>query len=74
MAKPIDAERKSSTYSDEKVNVDEKAESVNSVPGEVYADIRDIDLDEDGKERPIGTFHGHYMRLKSTNMQSSHRY
>ncbi|KJA26691.1 hypothetical protein HYPSUDRAFT_132645 [Hypholoma sublateritium FD-334 SS-4] len=55
MAKSVDVERKSSTYSDEKVNVNEKTESVNSAPGEVYADVRDIDLDEDGKERPIVT-------------------
>ena len=65
MAKSVDVERKSSTYSDEKVNVNEKAESVNSIPGEVYADVRDIDLDEDGKERPIGMLHGFIGNLYS---------
>ena len=74
MAKSVDVERKSSTYSDEKVNVNEKTESVNSAPGEVYADVRDIDLDEDGKERPIGMSHSHYIRVKSPYLQSSHRY
>lgn len=47
-------ERKSSSL-DEKF--DEKADSasvVRSVQGNVYDDVRDIDLGEDGKERPIG--------------------
>jgi hypothetical protein len=30
------------------------------VDGDVYADVRAIDLDEDGNERPIGTSSRHY--------------
>lgn len=45
----------SSSFSDE--NFDEKrgaGEDTPSVDGDVYNDTRAIDLDKDGKERPIG--------------------
>ncbi|KAJ3513897.1 hypothetical protein NLJ89_g2699 [Agrocybe chaxingu] len=54
---PRDPERKSSTYSDEKDSkYNEKVDVANPLTGgEVYDDIRIIDLDETGKERPIVT-------------------
>lgn len=60
---PHDAEHSKSSSIDEKLN--EKSDSasvVQSVHGDVYDDIRDIDIGEDGKERPIG------MSLFSTSM------
>lgn len=44
------------SYSDEK-HLDEKATAplTDEVVGDVYDDVRIIDLGEDGKERPIGT-------------------
>ena len=60
-ALPKDVERKSSNYSDEKVSSEqhpsEKVEVAEELTGEVYDDVRAIDLDEDGKERPIGRRH-----------------
>jgi hypothetical protein len=47
-----------SLHSDEKF--DEKHDAVEvaePILGDVYDDIRAIDLGEDGKERPIGTWH-----------------
>ena len=52
---PRDAEHSKSSSIDEKLN--EKSDSasvVQSVHGDVYDDVRDIDIGEDGKERPIG--------------------
>ncbi|KAH6893967.1 peptide transporter MTD1 [Coprinopsis sp. MPI-PUGE-AT-0042] len=53
-----DPELKPVSYSDEKL--DEKrsqdgVETAESLKGDVYEDIRDIDLDENGRERPIET-------------------
>ncbi|KAF9039845.1 peptide transporter MTD1 [Panaeolus papilionaceus] len=48
-----DAERRSS-YSNEKLEKDSR-EVAESIQGEVYDDVRIIDLDENGKERPIVT-------------------
>ncbi|KAI0071867.1 peptide transporter MTD1 [Panus rudis PR-1116 ss-1] len=53
---PRDVERTKSSSLDEKYG--EKTDSVsvvNHVTGDVYDDVRDIDLGEDGKERPIET-------------------
>lgn len=54
------------SYSDEKL--DEKrsqdgVETVESIKGDVYEDIRDIDLDENGRERPIGILFQSWDRL-----------
>jgi hypothetical protein len=53
----VDPEVTRASYSDEKL--DEKRshdgiETAESVKGDVYEDIREIDLDENGRERPIG--------------------
>ncbi|KAK7680237.1 hypothetical protein QCA50_016746 [Cerrena zonata] len=53
---PRDADNSKSSSIDEKLN--EKSDSasvVDSVHGDVYDDVRDIDIGEDGKERPIET-------------------
>lgn len=55
-----DVERTPSTPSlgDEKYDEKNEKSSIQiaePVVGEVYDDVRTIDLDEDGKERPIGT-------------------
>ena len=52
--RPIDekVETKAS-YSDEKLD-DGKVDVAESIKGDVYDDGREIDLDETGKERPIG--------------------
>ena len=52
---PSDSEPKPS-YSDEKLDekVNDKVDVAQDFQGEVYDDIRAIDLDETGKERPIG--------------------
>lgn len=41
------------SYSDEKLD-DGKVDVAESIKGDVYDDGREIDLDETGKERPIG--------------------
>jgi len=58
-ARTADAESKS--FSDEKHSTSgkekvDKAESFREI-GEVYDDVRIIDLGEDGRERPIGEMH-----------------
>jgi len=52
---PSDSERKPS-YSDEKLDekVNERVDVAQDFQGEIYDNIRAIDLDETGKERPIG--------------------
>lgn len=51
--------RTSASFSSDEKQHDEKGhdaniEVISEVPGEVYDDLRDIDLGEDGKEKPIG--------------------
>ncbi|KAJ2929286.1 hypothetical protein H1R20_g7797, partial [Candolleomyces eurysporus] len=53
---PAEARRDSKvSYSDEKLDEKKEVEIAESVRGGVYEDVREIDLDETGKERPIET-------------------
>lgn len=61
-----DAEQKRS-FNDEKH--DRKSDSIEiaeSLKGDVYDDLRIIDMDENGKERPIGMFSELFLRLRLT--------
>ena len=46
------------SYDDEKVSIkadqDKANVAVGFFPGDVFEEVRDIDIGEDGKERPIG--------------------
>ena len=50
---PID--EKGTSFSDEKVGSKEGSVDI-ALEGDVYDDVRAIDMGEDGKERPIGLF------------------
>lgn len=59
-------------YDDDKAGYpDEKKGSsvdvVHAIVGDVYEDIRVIDLGEDGKERPIGTYPFGCLRKRKSN-------
>jgi hypothetical protein len=71
-APPVSPQEKTSntgSIEDEKFAYNEKgtdvAETVDLAdPGDVFEDVRAIDLDENGKERPIGTlFPGYFLCL-----------
>jgi hypothetical protein len=49
-----EARKRKDAFSDETYNEKGSIEVAESIKGDVYDDIREIDMGEDGKERPIG--------------------
>jgi hypothetical protein len=50
----LEARERKNPFGDEKSNEKGSIEVAESIKGDVYEEIRDIDMGEDGKERPIG--------------------
>lgn len=56
MAEKLPVRRESDGYLDEKASVKSELPAIVNEVGDVFEDVRAIDLGEDGKERPIGAY------------------